>query len=173
MLTEKLKERKRNWYLKNKEKHLERAKNWYLKNKERKNKKQKEWYLKNKENRNIKIKERRKKDPNFKLMENIRRRFRHFLKGNIKSKSTMELLSITKVEFFWNYIESKFKPGMTKENYGKVWHIDHIIPCSSFDPSNHKDQKKCWHYTNLQPLFVHENLSKGSKIIGTNLEILK
>jgi hypothetical protein len=54
---------------------------------------------------------------------------------------------------------------MTKENHGKVWHMDHILPCVSFDLSNINQQKKCFHYTNLQALFVHENLSKGSKII--------
>jgi len=53
---------------------------------------------------------------------------------------------------------------MTKENHGK-WHIDHIIPCALFDLSDSKQQAKCFHYTNLQPLWAHENLSKGAKIL--------
>ena len=78
---------------------------------------------------------------------------------------SMELLGVPNMEFFWNYLESKFKPGMTRENYGKEWHIDHIIPCIAFDLSKEENQKMCFHYTNLQPLWAHENLSKGSKIL--------
>jgi hypothetical protein len=47
-----------------------------------------------------------------------------------------------------------------------VWHIDHIIPCVSFDLSKPKEQAKCFHYSNLQALWKHENLSKGAKILS-------
>jgi len=60
---------------------------------------------------------------------------------------------------------------MTKENHGKVWHIDHILPCVFFNLNDPNEQKKCFHYTNLQALFVHENLSKGSKIIKQDLTL--
>ena len=54
---------------------------------------------------------------------------------------------------------------MTWENHGRYgWHIDHIMPCSSFDLTDPEQQKKCFHYTNLQPLWAHENMSKGAKI---------
>jgi hypothetical protein len=50
-------------------------------------------------------------------------------------------------------------------NYNsKEYHIDHIIPCASFDLTKPEDQAKCFHYTNLQPLWASENLAKGSKI---------
>jgi hypothetical protein len=52
---------------------------------------------------------------------------------------------------------------MTFDNFGK-WHIDHIIPCASFDLTKPEQQRQCFHYTNLQPLWAFENLSKGSKI---------
>jgi hypothetical protein len=45
------------------------------------------------------------------------------------------------------------------------WHIDHIKPCSSFDLSKEEEQLACFHYTNLQPLWWHENLKKSNKII--------
>jgi predicted nucleic acid-binding Zn ribbon protein len=64
-----------------------------------------------------------------------------------------------------SYFESKFKEGMTWENYGWYgWHIDHIRPCSSFDLTNSEELKKCFHYTNLQPLWGMDNMSKGNKL---------
>jgi len=48
---------------------------------------------------------------------------------------------------------------MNWENYGK-WHIDHIRPCNSFDLSNREQQKLCFHYLNLQPLWGTENNAK-------------
>jgi hypothetical protein len=62
------------------------------------------------------------------------------------------------------WIEKQFKPGMSWNNYGlHGWHIDHIRPCASFDLTDPIQQKQCFHYTNLQPLWASENLSKGAK----------
>ncbi len=62
------------------------------------------------------------------------------------------------------HLESLFKPGMTWKNHtNKGWHIDHIRPCSSFDLSDPEQQRACFHYTNLQPLWWVDNLSKGDK----------
>jgi hypothetical protein len=43
------------------------------------------------------------------------------------------------------------------------WHIDHVRPCCAFDLTKPEDQKKCFHHTNLQPLWWHENLAKSGK----------
>ena len=62
----------------------------------------------------------------------------------------------------YNPVMKKFVSGMSWENYGK-WHIDHIKPCASFNLLEEDEQKKCFHYTNLQPLWAKDNLKKGGK----------
>ena len=54
---------------------------------------------------------------------------------------------------------------MNWDNYGKYWHIDHIIPCSSFDFNNEQSQRICFHYTNMQPLSAIDNMKKRDKIL--------
>jgi hypothetical protein len=87
-------------------------------------------------------------------------------KNNIKKISkSPELLGCT-VQEAREHLEKQFKEGMTWENHGLYgWHIDHIIPCASFDLTDPDQQKKCFHYTNLQPLWAKENLIKGAKIL--------
>ena len=101
-------------------------------------------------------------------MESLRARVRSALKGKNKSKSTMQLIGCT-IDELWLHLEKQFQPGMTRENhgFGKVcWHVDHIKPCSSFDLSDLEQQKICFHYTNCQPLWQRDNLSKGAKFDG-------
>jgi hypothetical protein len=62
------------------------------------------------------------------------------------------------------HIEAQFKPGMAWENYGPVWHIDHRRPCARFDLSKPEEQKACFHFTNLQPLWAKENIIKGATL---------
>lgn len=154
---------RREWYKKNKEKRLKQLKEWRLKNKEKCKQLSKNWYEKNKKYIREKIKKRYGTDPNFKMRSNISRRILLALKGRCKSANTMTLLGVSNIEFLWAHLEKQFKPGMTKENHG-LWHIDHIIPCFSFDLTKAEEQAKCFHYTNLQPLWASENLSKGNRI---------
>ena len=65
------------------------------------------------------------------------------------------------------YIESKFQKGMTWDNYGE-WHLDHVIPCDTFDLTDSEQQKICFHYTNLQPLWAVDNLKKHNKLNWKN-----
>jgi len=118
------------------------------------------YYQKNREKILKYLKNRRKNDINYKLKCNLRLRLWHGIKGNVKSNSTIKLLGCSIPELR-KYLENKFKFGMTWENYGKVWEIDHIKPCASFDLSKPKEQRECFHYTNLQPLSVHENRIKS------------
>jgi hypothetical protein len=83
----------------------------------------------------------------------------HLLKGIRKTTGTEELVGCSANELK-AHLESQFKPGMSWDNYGK-WHVDHIKPCASFDLTQEEEQRKCFHFTNLQPLWEYENLSKG------------
>jgi hypothetical protein len=100
----------------------------------------------------------------YKVAQNLRRRIREVVKANscFKASKTMELVGCNLFSLL-NYLQTKFLPGMTWENYGE-WHIDHIKPCSSFDLTNLKEQFECFHYSNLQPLWAKDNLMKQDKV---------
>jgi len=107
-------------------------------------------------------KAKRNNNPNFKISCYLRNRLYSALKGKTKASQTLDLLGCS-VEELWQHLESQFQPGMTKENYGK-WHVDHIKPCASFDLEDFNQQKSCFHFTNLQPLWAEENLKKSDCI---------
>ena len=121
----------------------------------------------------------RRKDPLFKLICNMRARTISILKkGNaIKLKGTLELLDVPDAEFLWKHLEKTFKPGMTRYNNGqyngknKVWHIDHIIPCSAFDLKCPLQQVLCFHHSNLQALWAEDNISKSDKILSPDAPV--
>lgn len=102
-------------------------------------------------------------DINFVTKKRLRGRIYVALKRGVKSLGTMELLGCT-IDDFKNYFQSLFTEGMSWDKYmeGGI-HIDHIIPCVKFDLTKEEEQKKCFHYTNLQPLWAIENLKKGAK----------
>lgn len=101
------------------------------------------------------------RDLNYRIKCNIRTRLYNAIKNNHKSATTIILLGCS-IEYFKQHLKKQFKKGMNWDNYGK-WHIDHIIPCDSFDLSKASEQKKCFHYSNLQPLWAIDNLIKGKK----------
>jgi len=83
-----------------------------------------------------------------------------------KQAHTMDLAGCD-IEYLVEYLEDRFQDGMNWENHGRDgWHIDHIKPCASFDLTKIGHQKQCFHYTNLQPLWASDNLSKGDKWNG-------
>jgi len=110
-------------------------------------------------------KRRRHKDINYHIEMNLRSRIYNAFKRNTKTISTFQLLGCSILELK-GYLETLFESWMTWNNYGKGgWVIDHIIPCSSFDLTDEEQQRKCFHYTNLQPMGERENLIKKNKII--------
>ncbi|HUV84095.1 MAG TPA: hypothetical protein VMV86_00205 [Methanosarcinales archaeon] len=112
------------------------------------------------------IRERYHNDIEFRLLQILRKRVYCSLKGKgTKSDKTINLVGCS-VIFLKQYLEGKFKEGMSWDNHGKKgWEIDHIKPCASFKLIEKEEQHKCFHYTNLQPLWAIDNQKKGAKIL--------
>jgi hypothetical protein len=158
--------RMREYYQENKEEINRKNKKYYEENKEQLLKTCKEYVQHNREKINKKRMERYHNDPEFKMTHLMRTRINDLLTriGASKESTTINLVGCT-IETLKEHLESQFKEGMTWENHGvKGWHIDHATPCASFDLSDPDQQKECFHYTNLQPLWWWENLEKGSRL---------
>jgi len=155
-------------YNKNLDKDLkvERSKKYYLNNREKSLAANKEYCKKNKKElqrkKTIQKRERYQVDPIFRMQINFRTRLNQFLKLNKESRSTsMNILIGCTWKECKQYIESKFKPEMNWENQGIVWELDHILPCASFNLLDEIEQKKCFHFTNLQPLFKTTEIAES------------
>ncbi len=137
-------------------------KQWYLNNKEKKNKQGRDNYQKNKEQINKRRLERQKNNINAKIASNLRGRINKTIIGNYKAGSAVNDLGCP-IGFFKCYIEQRFQVGMTWDNYGRYgWHLDHIKPLSLFDLTNKEQFLQACHYTNYQPLWWKQNISKGN-----------
>jgi hypothetical protein len=102
-----------------------------------------------------------------KIASNLRARVREALKwsGNNKSAGFYELVNCD-VSTLKAHIEQQWQKGMSWDNWSMSgWHIDHIRPCSTFNLSDVEQQKECFNYRNLQPLWAIDNLRKGSKLV--------
>jgi len=109
---------------------------------------------------------RMKNDLNYKFRILLRNRVRtalneQFTKG--KKNKTLNLIGCD-LDFLKKHIENQFKSGMSWNNWGRYgWHLDHIKPCASFNLTKDEEQKKCFNFINLQPLWAIENLKKSNK----------
>ena len=107
---------------------------------------------------------RRRESLEFRLLGALRNRLCDAIRGRNKSATTQALLGCT-IDELIQHLERQFQPGMNWENWTHDgWHIDHIQPCASFDLTDPEQQRQCFHYTNLQPLWAFDNLSKGAKV---------
>jgi hypothetical protein len=153
-----------------KENKREYQKEYYKTNKKTINEKNRKYQAANKERRNEKQRNRYKNDEKFKMKVLLRTRFRIALKSQNtkKNKHVLQLTSCT-MDFLRDYISQQFEKGMTWDNHGD-WHIDHRKPCRSFDLTKIEEQRKCFHYTNLQPMWGSENLQKCDKFNEATFE---
>ena len=181
---ERNKERLKVWhkenYEKNKEERLASKRESYQKHRKKRKEEMREYYKNHKEeikaykeaNREYSkerdreyYKKRMQDDNNYKIKRNLRSRVSRAMRGiGAKSDKTLNLLGCS-VEELKSHLESQFTEGMNWDNYGhRGWHIDHIKPCASFDLTDEDQQRECFNYKNLQPLWAYDNLSKGDKI---------
>ncbi len=143
----------------------ERDRRYYKANPEKYKDSKREWQKANLKKRKEIQKRYREKNPSSQITRNLRKRIWCALKGKSKSDSTLELLGCS-VEEFILHLETQFTDGMSWDNYGlKSWHIDHIKPCAAFDLLDPEAQRRCFHYSNLQPLWAEDNLAKGAKLL--------
>lgn len=137
------------------------GKKWREENKEKKKETDKIYRVKNRETLNKKRFLRRKTDIQFRLSLSLRSRTRVAIKNNQKVGSAVRDLGCS-IEDLKIHLENQFKNGMSWSNWThKGWHIDHIVPLSAFDLTDREQFLSACHYTNLQPLWAHENFSKG------------
>lgn len=156
-------------YHKNPEKQNVLSRKRYSENPEARNKSSREWASEHREQARKNARESRKRqyhtDRAYRMEAILRARLGAALNsgGSKKALRTLELLGCPLV-WLEAHLESLFQPGMTWENHGPVWHIDHKRPCAAFDLANPEHQKICFHWTNLQPLFAADNLRKSNKL---------
>lgn len=105
---------------------------------------------------------RRTSDLGFRIRCNIASRMARAVRLGQKAGRTIELLGCS-IPALLLHLKGLFQDGMTFENFGR-WEIDHRIPCAAFDLSDPEEQKKCFHFSNLQPLWKSANRSKGASL---------
>lgn len=167
---DKQKEKNKEWREKNKEHIKEKHKEWREKNGKETDKKQwqkrkndKAYREKHNAYRKLWCRHKRKYDKDYQVRYNTSRRIREILssKGLKKDASTLKYTGCT-LSKLTRHLENQFQDGMTWNNYGKIWHIDHIIPCTAFDVSRELQKRMCFYYKNLQPLWSSDNIKKSN-----------
>jgi hypothetical protein len=127
------------------------------------------WRIKNKDKINANMRQWRKKyyanNLSARIAARCSNRIKRALKGNWKRGRAIDLLGCS-IDHLRCHLQIQFRDGMHWNNYGTVWHIDHMRPCRSFDLRNEREQKECFNWRNLQPLFSKENLIKSGKYDG-------
>lgn len=141
---------------------------WYALNKEHANNRARTYETLNKEavkeRKRLYINKRRAEDINFRLASNLRARVSRAITKCFKHSSLSQYLGCT-IEELRAHLESKFKPGMSWDNYGQ-WEIDHIYPLAKSNLSDPNVFAEVCCYLNLQPLWSKDNKIKKDNIYG-------
>lgn len=131
-----------------------------------------EWARRNREPQRIYRrglnKRRQQNDPDYRFRKNLRSRLHKAVTraSAAKSGKTMDLIGCTVAELKL-HLERQFTAGMSWHNYGHGadrWSIDHRIPCAAYDLTDPEQQRRCFHFSNLQPMWHPENVAKGDRV---------
>lgn len=139
---------------------------WSNNNKIQHKKLQSEWAKNNRQYLNDKHNFRWANDFEFKIKKSCQKHLINNLKN--KQKSTMKYFSCD-IELFVKWLKYCFNDSMTINNHGTYWHLDHVIPVSSFNLNNSDELYLCFHYLNYMPITATDNLIKNNKIIYSQL----
>lgn len=133
------------------------------------------WHQENRE-RSLELRRlnsrRRRERPAQRIAGNVRRTIGKWVKRGIKKIAKSEVLLGCSFDEFRRHLERQFRSGMNWNNYGRAWHIDHIIPCSAFDLTQPEQLRRCFHFTNQRPLWARSNMRKGAKVTDPQLKLL-
>ncbi len=160
----------REWRKRNAEKVAEYNREWRSGNTEVVARLHREYKARHKAERNAQLQARYRADLRYRLEVLLRNRTgtalrRRRLRG-ARVLKVADLIGCS-IDELIAYIAKVFKPGMSWENHGE-WHIDHIVPCAAFDLRDPDQQRTCFHYSNLQPLWAKDNLTKQAKGLGVD-----
>lgn len=156
------------------------SRDWKARNKERANELSRLWKLENQEkvsayNSTYSVENRAtvqarstayhvaraKTDPDFKLAKMLRNRYKAVLKDGRLDESSLTILGCS-IGCFKSWLQYRFASDMTFENHGKVWALDHVVPIAKFELTANEDEiRKCFHWSNFQPLHAKANQSKN------------
>ena len=145
---ERLNEENAKWRKENADRHRANSRNWYYTNREHAVKRHAKY-----------CKERLKTDIEYKLSCRVRSRIYGVLRHNKKVGSAVSDLGCS-LEFFKNYIAEQFTGGMSWDNYGTMWELDHILPLANYLLTDRGTFRRLVHYTNYQPLTIAQNRAK-------------
>jgi gas vesicle protein len=161
---EKIAANHREYRQENKEEIAAQQRKYYQEHKEEIIARQREYRQEHKEVLNARIRKRRKNDPEYNLICRLRGRMYAAVKAaglDKKCDSSSELLGIS-YQGLKEWLEAQFTEGMTWENRSD-WHVDHRVPCDAFDMSVETNQRICFWYKNLQPMWANDNMEKSNK----------
>lgn len=151
-------------------------KKWRDNNKEYNQNRMKLWEIENIEHRKKYRKEyhrQERSDALCKLYINYLRRIREMIPIEHRPKKLLSLLCCS-IDDLMKHLEHQFDDKMNwSNNTIDGWHVDHIVPCDYFDLKNPTHQKRCFHWSNLQPLWGKENMSKSNKMLDKAYKVLE
>lgn len=160
-------EQARAWYAKHRERVKERLKAQRIKNPEQakaKDQRYRERHPETIRETARKSSARMRLNPYFRLVKNLRQRLYMAVRRKAALRpSRKEMFGCTRAELI-AHLTALLEPGMMWENYGD-WHVDHKIPCAHFNLLDPEEVRRCFHFTNLRPLWAVENIRKSDRIL--------